>query len=108
MGPALPPPLEAYFRAVNAHDADGIAACFTADAVVRDERQDQVGRDAIRAWADETGRRYRHTVDLLACAAEAGRTVVTARVTGDFPGSPIELRYFFGLADGLIHELKIG
>jgi hypothetical protein len=108
MGPALPPPLEVYFRAVNAHDADRIAACFTADAVVRDERQDQVGRDAIRAWADETGRRYRHTVDLLACAAEAGRTVVTARVTGDFPGSPIELRYFFGLADGLIHELKIG
>jgi ketosteroid isomerase-like protein len=108
MSPALPPPLEDYLHAVNAHDADRIAACFAADAVVRDERQDRVGRDAIRTWADETGRRYRHTVDVLACEVETDRTVVTARVTGDFPGSPIELRYRFGLAEGLIHELEIG
>ena len=108
MSPTLPPPLDAYFHAVNAHDADRIAACFAPDAVVHDERQDQVGREAIRAWADETGRRYRHTAEVLSVEAGADRTVVTARVTGDFPGSPIELRYLFTLAGGLVHGLEIG
>ena len=108
MSIALPPPLDTYFAAVNAHDADRIALCFGPDAVVHDEREDRIGRVAIRAWADETGRRYRHTAEVLSVEAGADRTVVTARVAGDFPGSPIELRYLFTLAGGLVHGLEIG
>lgn len=108
MDSLMPAPLGAYFPAVNAHDADRIAACFAEDAVVHDERPDRVGREAIRAWADETGRRYRHTAKVLSVEAAADRSVVTARVTGDFPGSPIELRYVFTLANGLIRGLEIG
>lgn len=103
-----PPPLDAYFRAANGQNADAVAACFAADAVVHDERQDKVGREAIRAWADETGRRYRHTAEVLSVEAGADRTVVIARVTGDFPASPIELRYAFTLANGHISGLEIG
>ncbi len=104
----LPAPLAAYFAAVNGHDADRTALCFAPDATVHDERQDRVGREAIRTWAEETGRRYRHSVDVLACDPDTGRAIVTGRVTGDFPGGPIELRYRFTLADGLIHRLEIG
>ena len=108
MDPTLPSPLDAYFRAANVHDADDVAACFAVDAVVHDEREDRVGRAAIRAWADETGRRYRHTAEVLAVETEGGRAVMTAKVSGNFPGSPIELRYRFALADGLVHRLEIG
>jgi hypothetical protein len=36
-----------------------------------------------------------------------GPTVVTAQVSGTFPGSPIQLRYRFTLRDGLIAAVTI-
>ena len=47
MAITLPTPLAAYFAAANAHDTDAVLACFAADARVRDEGKDLVGRDAI-------------------------------------------------------------
>jgi hypothetical protein len=38
---------------------------------------------------------------------ERGRTVVTSHVAGDFPGSPVDLRYFFRLENDKIVELEI-
>jgi ketosteroid isomerase-like protein len=104
----LPEPLGEYFAAANAHDPDRIAACFTEDAVVRDEGGDIRGRKAVHAWADETGRKYRFKADVVAVEAAPDRTVVTAHVTGDFPGSPIDLRYRFKLVDRQIAGLEIG
>jgi hypothetical protein len=42
-----------------------------------------------------------------AVAEHDGKTVVTSRDTGNFPGSPIELEFVFGLADGKIASLEI-
>jgi ketosteroid isomerase-like protein len=103
----LPEPLSDYFAAANAHDPDRVAACFAADAVVHDEGVDIRGRDAIRAWAEETSRKYHHRTDPSAAEEAADRTVVTARVSGDFPGSPIDLRYRFRLAGRQIAGLDI-
>jgi ketosteroid isomerase-like protein len=104
----LPEPLGEYFAAANAHDADRVAACFAEDAIVRDEGGEIRGREAVRAWADETGRKYRHRADAVSVEKVADRTVVTARVAGDFPGSPIDLRYRFKLAGRRIASLEIG
>lgn len=103
----LTEPLSEYFAAANAHDQDRVAACFDADAVVRDEGRDIRGREAIRAWAETTSRKYHHRTDPSAVEEVAGGTVVTARVAGDFPGSPIDLRYRFKLAGGRIAGLEI-
>jgi ketosteroid isomerase-like protein len=108
MSLTLPEPLATYFVAANAHDADRVAACFARDAVVRDEGRDIRGHDAVRAWVAETSRKYRHKTDVLAAETAADRTVVTARVAGNFPGSPIDLRYRFTLAAGQIAGLEIG
>jgi hypothetical protein len=51
MTPDLPEPLSEYFAAANTDDADRIAACFAEDARVHDEKQDFIGRAAIRQWA---------------------------------------------------------
>ena len=104
----LPGPLSDYFAAANALDPGRVAACFTADAVVHDEGRDLRGRDAIRAWAEETSRKHHHRTDASAVEETADRTVVTARVAGDFPGSPIDLRYRFRLAGRQIDGLEIG
>ena len=34
-------------------------------------------------------------------------TVITSRLTGDFPGSPVDLRFFFRLERGKIASLEI-
>jgi hypothetical protein len=38
---------------------------------------------------------------------EAGKTVVTSRLTGNFPGSPVNLRFFFALDGDKIATLEI-
>ena len=49
--------------------------------------------------------------DVARIAASRGTTMtevtVTARVTGDFPGSPVELQYRFTLEAALIGRLEI-
>ena len=108
MNQQLPPPVDAYFAAANVHNAERVAACFAEDAVVRDEGKERAGRDAIRAWADETGRKYRHTAEVVSFDGSPDRASVTARVTGHFPGSPIQLRFEFRLANEEISRLEIG
>jgi len=104
----LPEPLGEYFEAANTDDAQRVAACFAEDAVVHDEGRDFVGRAAVRAWADEARRKYRFQAEVLSMEAEADRTVVTAHLTGDFPGNPVDLHYRFKVAGGEIAALEIG
>jgi hypothetical protein len=108
MQPELPEVLERYYAAQNEHDIDAMVACFAADAMVRDEGRDIVGTDAIRAWKDETSAKYRVAVVPLECQAEGDRTIVVARVSGNFIGSPANLTYRFSFADdGRIGSLQI-
>ena len=108
MAVTLPKSVAEYFSAANTDDADRVAACFAADAVVRDEGHDNHGRDAIRRWAREVRRKYRFHAEVTAAEEAAGRTIVTAHLTGDFPGSPVDLRYRFKLAGPEIVALEIG
>jgi len=108
MSQPVPEPIAAYFRAQNAHDVDGMLAAFSPSARVRDEGQDLTGAVAIRAWIDDTTRKYEPSVTPLDVEQVDGRTVVKARVSGSFPGSPIELRYRFKVEDRRIAALEIG
>lgn len=103
----LPTPLAAYFDAKNAHDIDGMLAAFAEDAKVRDEGHEMIGRAAIRNWMDETTRKYRVTVKPLGVKRENQNEVVTAQVSGTFPGSPVELNYRFTIANAKIVGLAI-
>jgi ketosteroid isomerase-like protein len=104
----LPETLARYFAAQNAHDVEAMVACFAPDATVRDEGQDHGGKDAIRRWQRQTVAKYEISIAPLDIHEEQGLTSVVARVTGDFPGSPIDLTHSFGLSsDGLIRTLKI-
>lgn len=104
----LPHVVAAYVAASNDYDPDTIAACFAPDAVVRDEGHERRGTAEIAAWREEVTRKYRPRVVVAEVREEGGRTIVTGQVSGDFPGSPVALRYAFTLADGRIARLDIG
>ena len=108
MNTDLPTVLQRYFEAQNAHDMEALVACFSPDAAVRDEGRDIIGADAIRAWKVMTSGKYRITAEPLESRSEAGKTIVVAKVSGTFPGSPANLTYRFCLsADDRISSLEI-
>ena len=103
----LPPLLADWVAAFNAHDSTAFAACFADDAVVRDEGRFYFGRKAIHDWFERVTRNYRMTLHVTHLTTEDGEPVLHGRVSGDFDGSPLEMRYYLGLEDGKIIALKI-
>ena len=103
----LPKPISTYLAAVDAKDVNMLALCFSEEAVVHDEGGDYRGLDAIKSWSEETQRKYRYAMEALD-ASVTGKTVrVRAKVTGSFPGSPVELDHLFTLANDKIISLTI-
>jgi ketosteroid isomerase-like protein len=103
----LPTPVSNYFKAVNVQDVAAVLSAFADEASVRDEGQDMIGRAAIREWIEDTTRKYRATVMPTGVRQADERTIVTARVSGTFPGSPVELRYHFTITGDKIARLEI-
>lgn len=103
----LPRAIEAYFEADRTGSPDAIAAAFTENGIVKDKGKTHRGRAAIRAWMVEAAQLYTYTAEPFFIATENGKTQVTAHVVGTFPGSPIDLRFFFVLADDKVAELEI-
>jgi len=107
MSLTLPKPVTNYLAAVETKDTDMLALCFADDAVVHDEGRDYRGLDAIRSWKQETQMKYKYRMEPLD-ASVSGKTVkLRARLTGDFPGSPVDLDYTFTLANDKITSLEI-
>lgn len=102
----LPAPIAAYFQA-DLGDGASVAACFTEGATVIDEGRTHVGRAAIRDWKTAASRTFNYTVEPFLIAESGGRTIVTAHLAGDFPGSPLDLRYFFSISGDKIASLEI-
>ena len=103
----LPKPIAIYIAAENRGDTEALAQCFAEDAVVRDEGQTIEGLAAIKKWKAETKKKYQHTIEPLASVQKDDETVVTNRLTGNFPGSPIELEFVFTLHRNKIAALEI-
>jgi nuclear transport factor 2 (NTF2) superfamily protein len=104
----LPHVIKGYIEAANAQAPQRVAACFTPDATVADERTLHRGRDEIEAWAHETGARYQAIIEPIHLREAAGRHRLQAKVRGNFPGSPITLRFDFRLVSAGIESLEIG
>jgi hypothetical protein len=102
----LPEPITAYFDA-DKRDAEALARCFTKQGVVRDEGQAHSGFTAIKAWKTAASAKYSYTSEPFAVEQKDGRYIVTSRLTGDFPGSPLDLRFIFFLQRGKIALLEI-
>lgn len=105
---SLPTPIRAYFTANRELDTSAMLAPFTADAVVRDERQTHRGTDALRAWIGQASIASQAIAVPQAIRSDGDFHHVTAQVAGAFAGSPITLAFRFRLDGDRIAELEIG
>ena len=103
----LPKPVAAYFAAEKAADAGALARCFARDGVVHDEGGSFTGRAAIERWNAAARAKYHHTVEPLGATTRDGAIVVIGSVSGQFPGSPVELQHVFKLDGEEITSLEI-
>jgi hypothetical protein len=74
---------------------------------VKDEGHTYNGPAAIKRWKEEASAKYEYTSEQVACEQKDGKFVVTCRLTGNFPGSPVNLRFFFCLEGDKIASLEI-
>lgn len=102
----LPQPVAAYFTA-DIGDIESFSRCFTDNAVVQDEGNTYRGLTAIKEWKANASTEYQYTSVPFACEVKDEKIIVTSRVVGNFPGSPVDLRYFFQLNGDKIASLEI-
>ena len=104
----LHPAIETYFDADRRHDRDALTAAFEPDATVVDEGRTHEGREAIGAWWSQAQARYEAVLEPLEATSGDGATVVQARASGNFAGSPAILTFVFRTAGDRIQALEIG
>jgi len=103
----LPEIITAYIEASNTRDGERLATLFTKDAVVHDEGHEHRGTAAIKKWLAATARKYAFTLTPIRLSQKETEIVLTAKMTGDFPGSPISARFHFVVDEGKIATLNI-
>ena len=103
----VPDPVATYLAAEKVKDSETLVHCFREDAVVRDEGREHHGVAAIKAWHREVNAKFRYVVEPLEASASGPSVVVGARVSGDFPGSPIEPRFNFTVSGDRILSLEV-
>lgn len=106
MNEELPPVIAAFFHATNAREFGGFLSVFTPDAHVTDESKDHHGI-AILEWIEQATAEAKPVAEVTDVKLTNTNTVVTAIVSGNFPGSPVPLHYTFALRDGKIARLHI-
>jgi hypothetical protein len=102
----LPRAISAYYEADRGGGVS-VARCFAKDVTVIDEGDTYTGRNVIRDWKIRSSKNYTYTVAPFAIDQVDDKVVVTAHVVGNFPGSPVDLRYFFGLSGDKIASLEV-
>lgn len=103
----LPLLAENYIRLSNAHDAAGVARCFSADAEVHDDGGVHRGSAEIRDWCRASSEKYAPTIVVNDYQPTNTGGIVTGDVHGNFPGSPLRMRFDFTLGASAIDALAI-
>ncbi len=85
-------------------DLRAFADLFASDAVVHDEGHEHHGPAAIRSWIEEAHLKYQPLFEPNSYREEDGGAVcvITGMVSGNFDGSPIELKHRLEIVEGKI------
>lgn len=103
----VPAPLANYIEAANAGATAAVLASFSESAVVQDEGAEHCGYAAIRDWIEETVGKYHFHLTPLAVRETDDHVVLRCRVSGSFPGSPVELDFDAMISGEKISRLAI-
>lgn len=105
----LPNPINNLVAAFNNKDLHLFICCFTENAEVHDEGEDQnaKGYDAIKAWFEGVFAKFDFNTEPYDYSRSVNGLTFKARVSGNFPGSPLNFLYEVKMNENLIQELKI-
>ena len=103
----LPDPVARYLKASAELDAHGTLSPFAPDAVVVDEGRTHKGTAEIADWIAQAAVAVKARPAVPSADTEDGAHLVRASVSGDFPGSPVELTFRFHLSPDGISRLEI-
>ena len=110
-GPHLPPPIDAFVRAVNDFDLEGLVALFADDALVNDQFRDYWGKVAIRTWAREDIIGDKLTMFVVKAVKHYENYIVTANIDGEYDKKglpqPLTLSFYFSSSGEMIVQLII-
>jgi hypothetical protein len=101
----LPSIISELVKAQNNFNSHSYADCFTETAVVFDEGKTHNGKTEIENWINTANKEYKAVMKPLDYNEK--ENILSAEISGTFPGSPIVLKYHFELNDELIESLKI-
>jgi len=103
----LPATVAKYVDATNAGNGAAAGELFSESAVVQDDGAEHRGPAAIQVWVEESTRKYQAQLVPLTLRESGDHAVLRGQVSGNFPGSPIELDFEFVLSDDKIARLVI-
>lgn len=101
----LPKVIEELVKAKNSFDSAAFTQCFSETAVVFDEGKTHTGRNEIEQWIDKSNKEHQDTMKPL--DYDEKEDILSAKVTGSFPQSPIVLKFNFNITEGKIQSLKV-
>jgi len=101
----LPNIITTLVNAQNQYNSHSYADCFTDNAVVFDEGKTYNGKTEIENWISEANNEYKTIMKPLNYNEK--ENILSAEISGTFPGSPAILKYHFELNNELIQSLKI-
>ena len=82
-------------------------AHFTEDASVLDVDETIEGKAAIKKWIVETNSKYEAFSKVIDIEESGSKVSVITSVSGNFPGSPVDLKYEFMMVNEKIKSLEI-
>ena len=103
----LPQVVAQFVETQHINDSKAFTECFTKTAIVHDEGKTHTGKEAIHQWIEHAMEAYKSELEPLNYEQSGSSGVLTANVSGTFPGSPIVLKFHLGLKDGLIDSLNV-
>lgn len=101
------PVIDDFFERDGNGDIEALIELFLHDAVVKDEKASHRGVNAIRAWWEAAKRKYGHVAEPIEMIVTDNHVAVRAKVCGQFPNSPVTLKYLFSIEEDKIAELEI-
>lgn len=106
---SLPKTVAAFFEAKNSQDYVLISSLFSDKAVVIDggENKTITGEVEISEWIKKSLSTLNISSEILNTNMQNESTEVEAKISGDFPGSPVKFLYRFTLNNDKISLLDI-
>ncbi|EKT61422.1 hypothetical protein [Providencia burhodogranariea] len=103
----MPTVVREYFEADQANDVDALNRIFSHSAIVDDENTLHNGIVEIRTWWLAVKEKYHHFLEPFEVSSAGHISTVLTQVRGNFPNSPVTLKFQFTLENSKVIKLRI-